>query len=164
MLVFMRRWALVFASLWLVSLASPAYADPALDWVSTVETATTKLPGARGDRARAIAWLAAFNALNTIEPRYRPYAPAPAATESDATAPAPMATLASALYTALAVEPEADQALLLRSYRARIPQSSGVLEDVIRSPRSILRANGHTKCGWCSPLKASYNEKGSHQL
>ena len=117
MLVFIRPWALVFASLWLVSLASPAYADPALDWVSTVETATTKLPGARGDRARAIAWLAAFNALNTIEPRYRPYAPAPAATESDATAPAPMATLASALYTALAVEPEADQALLLRSYR-----------------------------------------------
>jgi hypothetical protein len=22
------------------------------------------------------------------------------------------------------------------------------MEDVIRSPRSILRANGHTKCGW----------------
>ncbi len=23
-----------------------------------------------------------------------------------------------------------------------------VLEDILRSPRSILRANGHTKCGW----------------
>jgi hypothetical protein len=27
-------------------------------------------------------------------------------------------------------------------------RGSAVLEDVIRSPRSILRANGHTKCGW----------------
>jgi len=27
-------------------------------------------------------------------------------------------------------------------------RGSEVLEDILRSPRSILRANGHTKCGW----------------
>ena len=27
-------------------------------------------------------------------------------------------------------------------------RGSEVLEDMFRSPRSILRANGHTKCGW----------------
>jgi hypothetical protein len=27
-------------------------------------------------------------------------------------------------------------------------RGSEVLEDIFRSPRSILRANGHTQCGW----------------
>jgi hypothetical protein len=27
-------------------------------------------------------------------------------------------------------------------------RGSEVLEGIFRSPRSILRANGHTKCGW----------------
>jgi hypothetical protein len=27
-------------------------------------------------------------------------------------------------------------------------RGSGALEGIFRSPRSILRANGHTKCGW----------------
>jgi hypothetical protein len=37
-------------------------------------------------------------------------------------------------------------------------RGSEVLEDIFRSPRSILRANGHTKCGWyllASPLAAA---------
>ena len=117
MLDFKRRRALVCASLWLVSIAAPAWADPVLDWSSTVDAATAKVPGARGDRARAIAWLAAFNALNAIGPRYRAYEPAPLAVAGGGVGPEPTAALAAALYTALAVEPEADQALLLRSYR-----------------------------------------------
>lgn len=117
MLDFARRRALSFVSFWLMSIVAPAWADPVLDWSAAVDTATAKLPGARGDRARAIAWLAAFNALNAIDPRYRPYEPAPAAIAPGGAAPAPTAALAAALYTALAVEPEADQALLLRNYR-----------------------------------------------
>jgi PAP2 superfamily len=117
MFEFVRRSALVCVWWALVSIATPAWADPVLDWSSTVDTATAKLPGARGDRARAIAWLAAFNALNAIDPRYRVYEPAPAAVAPGGAAPAPTAALAAALYTALAVEPEADQALLLRNYR-----------------------------------------------
>ena len=117
MLDFARRRALVFVSWGLVSLGAPAWADPVLDWSSTVDSATAKVLGARGERARAIAWLAAFNALNAIDPRYRAYEPAPAAVGSGTVSPAPTATLAAALYTALAVEPEADQALLLRNYR-----------------------------------------------
>ena len=114
---FARRRALVFLSCSLVSIVVPAWADPVLDWSLTLDTATAKLPGARGDRARAIAWLAAFNALNAIDPRYRAYEPAPPAIASGGVAPAPTAALAAALYTALAVEPEVDQALLLRNYR-----------------------------------------------
>ena len=94
-----------------------ARADVALDWLSTVDEATTKVAGVRGDRARTIAWLAAFNALDAIDPRYRPYPPAPAALPADASKPSRDAALAAALYTALVVEPDADHALLVRRYR-----------------------------------------------
>jgi hypothetical protein len=94
-----------------------AHADVALDWFSTSEEATAKVAGARGDRARVIAWLAAFNALNAIDPRYQPYPPAPAPLSSAAPRPSTDAALAAAIYTALVVEPDADQALLVRRYR-----------------------------------------------
>ena len=94
-----------------------ARADVALDWISTVDDATAKLPGLRGDRARTIAWLAAFNALDAIDPRYRPYPPAPPALPADAVKPSRDAALAAALYTVLVIEPDADQALLVRRYR-----------------------------------------------
>ena len=94
-----------------------ARADAALDWLSTVDEATTKVRGIRGDRARTIAWLAAFNALDAIDPRFRPYPPAPAALPADASKPSRDAALATALYTVLVLEPDADQALLVRRYR-----------------------------------------------
>jgi len=94
-----------------------ARADAALDWYASVDEATAKVTGARGDRARAIAWLAAFNALDAIDPRYRPYAPAPAPLPAEAMKPSRDAALAAALYTALVVEPDADHALLVRRYR-----------------------------------------------
>ena len=94
-----------------------ARADAALDWLSTVDEATTKVAGVRGDRARTIAWLAAFNALDAIDPRFRPYPPAPAALPADASKPSRDAALAAALYTVLVLEPDADQALLARRYR-----------------------------------------------
>ncbi|MEO8309780.1 MAG: vanadium-dependent haloperoxidase [Caldimonas sp.] len=97
-----------------------ARADAALDWMSTVDEATAKVRGMRGDRARAIAWLAAFNALDAIDPRYRPYPPAPAAWPAGAAKPSREAALASALYTALIVEPDADHALLVRRYRESV--------------------------------------------
>jgi hypothetical protein len=37
-------------------------------------------------------------------------------------------------------------------------RGSEVLEDMFRSPRSILRANGHTKCGW---YQAAASEEAS---
>src|SRR6185295_592905 len=72
---------------------------PALEWLATTEQVTAKVPGLRGDRARAIAWLAAFNALNAIEPRYREYAPAPAPMAAGGVRPAAEAALAAAIYT-----------------------------------------------------------------
>ena len=94
-----------------------ARADAALDWLSTVDEATTKVVGVRGDRSRTIAWLAAFNALDAIDPRYRPYPPAPTPLPADASKPSRDAALAAALYTALMVEPDADHSLLVRRYR-----------------------------------------------
>ncbi len=85
--------------------------------MSTVDQATAKVPGVRADRAKAIAWLAAFNALNAVESRYRPYAPSPAPLPAGALRPSDDAIVAAALYTALVVEPDADQALLVRRYR-----------------------------------------------
>ena len=101
-----------------LSLLAPvaARADAALDWLSTSEEATAKL-GGRTDRARAIAWLAAFNALDAIDPKYRPYAPAPPPWPEGGVRPSTDAALAAAIYTALVVEPEADHALLARRYR-----------------------------------------------
>jgi len=100
--------------------SAPAAASapaPALEWLATTEQATAKLSGLRGDRARAIAWLAAFNAVNAIEPRYREYAPAPPPVAAGTLRPSADAALAAAIYTALALETDADQALLLRRYR-----------------------------------------------
>ncbi len=94
-----------------------ARADAALDWMATVDEATAKVPGLRGERARTIAWLAAFNALDAIDPRYRPYPPAPAALPADAVKPSREAALAAALYTVLVLDADADQALLVRRYR-----------------------------------------------
>ena len=113
----LRRLLLALCVVALVPWAPAARAGAALDWMTTVEQATAKVPGLRADRAKAIAWLAAFNALNAVEPRYRPYAPSPAPLPAGALRPSDDAIVAAALYTALVVEPDADQALLVRRYR-----------------------------------------------
>ncbi len=105
-------------------------AEPALDWLTTVNEAASKIQGLRSDRARTIAWLAAFNALNTIEPRYRAYEPAPRPPEPTASSvrPSSAAALGAALYTALIVEPDVDQALLARRYRETLSSVSAAPE------------------------------------
>lgn len=108
-------------------------AEPALDWLTTVNEAASKIQGLRSDRARTIAWLAAFNALNTIDPRYRAYEPAPKPPEppeptASSVRPSSAAALAAALYTALIVEPDVDQALLARRYRETLASVSAAPE------------------------------------
>jgi hypothetical protein len=130
------RRALLFA--WLACLLAwpvATIAQPALEWLSTVDQATSHVAGARGDRARAIAWLAAFNALDTIDPRYRPYPPSPAPVTAGAPTPAADAALAAALYTALIVEPDADQALLVRRYHETL---AGVKSAAERESGAVL--------------------------
>lgn len=112
-----RRSVLVSAAAFLAPWPGAARAEGALDWISTVDEATAKVPGVRADRAKAIAWLAAFNALDAIEPRFRPYPPAPPPWPDGALRPSADAALAAAVFTALIVEPEADQALLVRRQR-----------------------------------------------
>lgn len=104
-----------------------AHADAALDWLSTSEEATARL-GGRADRARAIAWLAAFNALDAIDPRYRAFAPAPPPWPEGGLRPSTDAAVAAAIYTALVVEPDADHGLLARRYRESLASVKSVPE------------------------------------
>mgnify|MGYP001221645659 CR=1 FL=1 len=49
------------------------------------------------------------------------------------------------------VPPLVSSRMLKKSASGVLPASlrgSEALEGIFRSPRSILRANGHTKCGW----------------
>ncbi|MGZ5715330.1 MAG: vanadium-dependent haloperoxidase [Caldimonas sp.] len=112
-----RRLLLAVCLVALLPWSGAVLAEPALDWMSTVDQVMAKVPGARADRARAIAWLAAVNALDAIDPRYREYAPAPAPVRPGGVRPSADAALAAALYTALVVEPDVDHALLVKSYR-----------------------------------------------
>jgi hypothetical protein len=69
----------------------------ALEWLTTTEQVTAKVPGLRGDRRGRSPGLAAFNALNAIEPRYREYAPARGADRRRRRSAAAEAALAAAI-------------------------------------------------------------------
>ena len=112
-----RRLVLALSLAAIVQWPAEARADMNTDWMATVEETLAKVRGFRADRARAIAWLAAFNALDAIEPRFRPYPPAPPPVATGGPAPSPEAAFATALYTALVVEPDADHALLAKRTR-----------------------------------------------
>lgn len=132
---FSRRLLLAALLAALLPWSGAALAQPALEWIATVDQATSHVAGVRGDRARAIAWLAAFNALDAIDPRYRPYSPSPAPVTGGPPTPAADAALAAALYTALIVEPDADQALLVRRYRETL---AGVTSAAERESGAVL--------------------------
>ena len=97
--------------------SAPGVASQVVDWAGTLDESTSKVPGVRNLRLQAIAWLAAFNALDAIDPRFRSYAPAPAPLLAGGASPAPEAALAAAIYTVAAIEPEADLVALRSRYR-----------------------------------------------
>lgn len=94
-----------------------ARANAMLDWTQTAEEVTEKI-GARhiGGRLQVIAHLAAFNALNAIEPRYESYAPSPKPVPGASAE----AAIASAMFTVLATEPDVDHAALKKAYKDQL--------------------------------------------
>jgi hypothetical protein len=106
-----------------VMLPSAAHAQTnlALEWNQTAE-AVVKQVGEQPARGRTllIGHMAMFNALNAIVPRFTPFT-LPGAPALDAAPHAsPEAAAASAMFTALAVQPGVDHVALTKAYSERI--------------------------------------------
>jgi hypothetical protein len=103
-----------------IVVASPAFADVITDWnEKTVAFVTPRMVPAAGQRVVAIVQVAMFDAVNSIDRRYRPYLiqlPAAATTSREAAAAAAAGTVLVGLYPQ-----EADLKGAVAAYLAMIP-------------------------------------------
>jgi hypothetical protein len=115
------RW--VVPALGLLCPAAPAFADVITDWnEKAVAFVTPRMLPPPGERVMAIVHVAMFDAVNSIEPRYRPYKvqlPASADTSKEAAAAAAAGTVLAGLHPDAAGELKAAMA----AYLAAIPDS-----------------------------------------
>lgn len=99
----------------------PAWADVITDWdEKAVAFVTPRMPPPATERALAMVHIAMFDAVNSIERRYRPYLvqlPAAKQTSNDASA----ATAAATVLASLLPEAAAEVKTALASYLARSP-------------------------------------------
>src|SRR6516164_1808591 len=113
----------------LIALAPSAFADVITDWnEKAVAFVTGKMAPAAAQRIVTIMHLAMFDAVNSIEPRYRPYLAAlPAATGTSKEAAA-----ASAAGTVLAsLNPQAEELRsAMAAYLATIPDSEAKAQGI----------------------------------
>src|SRR5262245_28863138 len=111
----------LLASTMMVS-TSPAFADVITDWnEKAVAFVTPRMVPAAGQRVVAIMQVAMFDAVNSIDRRYRPYLvqlPAAATTSKEAAAAAAAGTVLVGLYPQ-----EAELKNALAAYLAMIPDS-----------------------------------------
>lgn len=99
------------------------HANAMLDWTQTAEEVAEKISARHaGGRIQVIAHLAAFNALNAIEPRYQSYAPAP----KPVPGASPDAAIAAAMFTSLSTQPDADHEVLKKAYKDRLDKVKDV--------------------------------------
>jgi hypothetical protein len=110
--------------------APPAFADVITDWnENAVTLATPRMPAPAAQRAVAMVQVAMFDAVNSIERRYRPYlvhlAAAPTASKEAAAAAAAGAVLAALFPSA---EKQANE--LTVSYLAALPEGVAKAEGV----------------------------------
>ena len=114
------RKALVAAAM--IGTAPSAFADVITDWnEKTVAFVTPRMVPAAGQRVVAIVQVAMFDAVNSIERRYRPYLvqlPAAATASKEAAAAAAAGTVLAGLYPQ-----EADLKGAMAAYLATIPDS-----------------------------------------
>ena len=122
---------------------APARANVITDW--DAKAVAVAAPGAAGQRELAMVHVAMFDAVNSIEPRYRPYLvqlTTPKATSQDAAAAAAAATVLAGLHPEAAGETKA----VLASYLGAIPdgvaKSDGIkLGEAIAAKVLEARAN-----------------------
>ena len=120
----------VLVAIALMGPASYAFADVITDWdQKAIELVGPRMPSPQAQRIVAIMHAAMFDAVNAIEPRYRPYAVAlraPAATSKEAAA----ATAAAIVLAKL--QPVAEEELkgALTAYLSNVPDSGGKSEGI----------------------------------
>ena len=110
-----------------IGLATPSWANVITDW--DARAVAMAAPGAMGQREMAILHVAMFDAVNSIERRYRPYLtqiPAPGTTSQEAAA----AAAAAAVLTALHPDKAADIKSALSSGLASIPDGDAKADGV----------------------------------
>jgi PAP2 superfamily len=112
----------VFAAVALIATTPSAFADVITDWnEKAVAFVTPRMVPAAGERVVAIMQVAMFDAVNSIERRYRPYQvqlPAAATTSKEAAAAAAAGTVLAGLYPQ-----EAELKSAMATYLATIPSS-----------------------------------------
>lgn len=114
---FSRTARIALLACFALGAATFARANAMLDWTQTAEEVTEKIPARHiGGRIQVIAHLAAFNALNAIEPKYQSYAPAP----KPVPGASPEAAIAAAMFTALSTQPDADHDVLKKAYKEQL--------------------------------------------
>ena len=110
--------------------APPAFADVITDWnENAVTLATPRVPPPAAQRAVAMVQVAMFDAVNSIERRYRPYLvqlPAASTTSKEAAAAAAASTVLAALFPS--AEKQAHE--LMASYLAALPEGEAKSEGV----------------------------------
>jgi PAP2 superfamily len=117
----------------LMGLATTALANVITDW--DAKGVAIAAPGAMGEREMAMVHVAMFDAVNSIQQRYRPYLtriPTPDATSQDAAASA----AAAAVLTELHADKAADIRAALSEELAKIPDS-GAKADGVRLGEQI---------------------------
>jgi hypothetical protein len=113
----------------MIGAAPSAFADVITDWnEKAVAFVTPRMVPAAGQRVVAIMQVAMFDAVNSIEPRYRPYLiqlPAAATASKEAAAAAAAGTVLTGLYPQ-----DADLKSMLAAYLATIPNSDAKSEGI----------------------------------
>jgi hypothetical protein len=108
-------------------LAAPAHANVITDW--DAKAVAVASPGSSGEREVAIVHVAMFDAVNSIERRYRPYLvqlATPKTTSQDAAAAAAAGTVLAGLHPKVAEEMKA----ALASYLAAIPDGEAKADGI----------------------------------
>ncbi|HEY8878042.1 MAG TPA: vanadium-dependent haloperoxidase [Roseateles sp.] len=126
-MVFRNTLALLLSA---AGLVSGAHADAITDWNQVACDVSAKLgPGAPGHRLMAVVQVAVFEAVNAIEPRYRPYLealPAPAGASVDAAIAAANRSVLVALMPAEKATVEAAYQAALKNLPDGAAKSDGI--------------------------------------
>ena len=114
----------------IISLAPPAFADVITDWnEKAIAYVTGKMPPAAAQRVMAITHVAMFDAVNSIERRYRPYL---VQLPTAATASKEAAAAAAAGVVLATLNPQADGEFrgAMAAYLAAIPNSEAKVQGI----------------------------------
>src|SRR5713226_3520014 len=117
----LEKRALILSALLLAAPVATASANVITDWdEKAVAVVQTKMPPPSSYRVMAIMHLAMFEAVNSIEPRYKPYK-AKLSASADTSKEAAAAAAASTVLSKLVPDAAADVQSALKSFLATLP-------------------------------------------